>query len=144
MARDSIIMGKDGPTEIRVGVQDISGGARTEFALKTTSVGADGNPGEGSVGTPQTPTEVAVSTTALRCGGATSWTGANPNTALRRIYNITNLSGTLYAYVKRIATGDAAAGSVSGTSYDYMLAPGEAVLGLFLPAGYDWKNQSKR
>lgn len=121
-------------SQVRVLAKQIGSDAEGDIHALTVAF-AEGT--DSSDVTPQTEAFQEVTTTVLRIGGASSWTGASTNGASKRLIDITNLSSAYTAYLTLITNAASTVGAVSSTRYAFKLGPGEAVLRYEIPAGYD-------
>lgn len=81
------------------------------------------------------PTSATVTTSVLRVNGASSWTGLDPNSGQQRYCDVTNVSGS-DIYIKKQAATTTLSGSVSSSSYNYLLQAGQTLTTVLAP-GYD-------
>lgn len=81
------------------------------------------------------PSTATVTTSVLRVNGASSWTGADPNSNVTRYCDVTNVSGS-DIYIKKQAAGTTLSGSVSSSSFNYLLSAGQTLSTVLAP-GYD-------
>lgn len=82
------------------------------------------------------PSSATVTSAAvLRVNGASSWTGADPNSGQQRYCDVTNVSGSDIYIKKQLAT-TTLTGSVSSSSFNYLLQAGQTLSTVLAP-GYD-------